>query len=313
MSDKFYVATGRDGVEHTAVGPVRWTLPDASGNPTVAESGRSLALRRTGELLDVLEAEIYEAEPLGEVATDRQGVVAVSSARLVRHTKWDSKTATMFAISCAAHAVDARPEAKLPDGTALSAILEDARRAVEGVSDGGVDRLDYWARVRALRRMRHDRDELADQSRELAYKDEARDVDALDDLGYASVISVTDAVLAAIEALRHQLLPHLYTHFIDNIEESLEAENLDRQTPLGTPTITATPFGPSISGAPPELPYDPAWTGAREAARHARQAADDRGGASAEAEEAAWQAGARRGAHRLRPATSRPVGLLEGS
>jgi hypothetical protein len=42
--------------------------------------------------------------------------------------------------------------------------------------------------------------------------------------------------------------------------------------------------------APHLLRYDPAWTGAREAARHARSAMKDRNGADGEASELTWQA-----------------------
>lgn len=289
MRDQLYVATGYDGVEHTEDGPVRWTLPDEGAVATAAASGRLFHLRRTSALLDVLEAEIYEAEPASEVTTDEQDVVTASAARLLRRTSWDTRTATSFAIDCAAHAVGDHCAVALPDGTALTAILDDARRAVEGVSNGGVEKLDYWARVSALRRVRHERDKLADLSRGLVYQDEARDVDALDDPRYASVIPVTDAVLAATEALRHHLLPHLYIHLTDRIEERVEARNLDQQTPLSTPTISATAFGPVATGGAHPLPFEPAWSSAREAARHARQAALDLAGERGMASETEWQ------------------------
>jgi len=289
MTDQLYVATGRTGVEHSAAGRVRWTLPGDGDGVTVAAEGQSLHLRSTGALLEVLEAEIYEAEPVGDATTRAQGVVSVGSARLVRRTGWDTRTATLFAIDCAAHAVAGSPWATLPDGTPPSEVLDDARRAVEGASGTGTDRLDYWARVSALRRMRHDRDELAALSQGLVIEDEARDVDAVDDADYATVIPAADAVLAAIEALRHHLLPHLYTGLTDKLEEAAEVHNLDRKTAIPTPTVVATPFGPSVAGAPLMLQYEPAWASAREAARHARRAAEDRGGHSAEAAEAAWQ------------------------
>jgi hypothetical protein len=292
MTDQLYVATGRTGVEHAAAGPVRWTLPARGDGVTVAAAGQSLHLRPPGALLDVLEAEIYEAVPVGDATTRAQGVVSVGSARLVRRTGWDTRTAALFAIDCAAHAVDGSPWATLPDGTPPGDVLDDARRAVEGASDSGTDRLDYWARVSALRRMRRDRDELAELSRGLVVEDEARDVDAVDDPDYATVIPAADAVLVAIEALRHHLLPHLYTEITDKLEEAAEVHNLDRRTAMSTPTVIATPFGPTVAGAPLILQYEPAWAGAREAARHARQAAKDRGGHSAEIAEGAWQTAA---------------------
>lgn len=292
MSERLYVATGRSGIEHRADGSVQWVLPGHGGGPTVAVEGRLLRLRPAAALLEVLEAEIYEAEPVGDATADARGVVAVGAARLVRRTGWDTGAATLFAIDCASHALAASPSAALPDGTRLATVLDDARRAVEGGSDDGTERLDYWARVSALRRMRHDRDELAELSRSIVVEDEMRDVDALDDPAYASLVPVTDAVLAAIEALRHHLLPHLYTELTDKIEEAVEAHNLERRTPLPTPVVAVTPFGAAVVGAPMVLPFEPAWAGAREAARHARLAASDRAGRHGEAEEAAWQAAA---------------------
>src|SRR6516225_1646771 len=116
MAERLYVATGHTGVEHSAAGPVTWTLPGIGDGVTTAVAGQSLQLRTPGALLEVLEAEIYEAEPAGDCRTDA-GIVSVGSARLVRRTAWDPRAATLFAIDCAAHAVEGSPWPTLPDGT----------------------------------------------------------------------------------------------------------------------------------------------------------------------------------------------------
>jgi hypothetical protein len=66
---------------------------------------------------------------------------------------------------------------------------------------------------------------------------------------------------------------------------------LDDERPIRMPTVIMTPWGPA-EGAFPHLSsrFEPAWPAARDAARHARQAADDRLGHHAATLEAAWQA-----------------------
>jgi hypothetical protein len=97
-------------------------------------------------------------------------------------------------------------------------------------------------------------------------------------------------VLAAIEALRHHLYPHLYLRAEDTVEERLEHDVEDRQTVLPTPSVVGSPFGPIPTGGGPTIEYDPAWTSAREASRHARLAVEDRLGRSAGLDELTWQA-----------------------
>jgi len=93
-----------------------------------------------------------------------------------------------------------------------------------------------------------------------------------------------------VEALRHHVLPHLYVSLEDLEQERLEHAGLDRTTVMSIPTAEATPFGEVEAGAPHLLHYEPAWTCAREAARHARAAARDRQGEAGERSTRNWQA-----------------------
>ncbi len=282
-----YVPTDSKGIEHAAAGQIAWQLP-ADDVSQVTELGHPLVLRRPEAMLEVLDERIYRAEALNDVKVAIGGTAVVPAARLVAETCWDTEVATRFALDCAEHILSDAGEVSLPDGTSLVDVIAYARHVLDGISSEGTQRLGYLARVRALRRLRHERAEVADLSLMLVVGDEARDVDALDDAAYATVIPVTDSVLAAIEALRHHVLPELYMNIEDAREEHEEHRDLDSQHPPSW-KLVSTPLGLVESG-PRILPYEPAWAAAREAARHARLAAKDRHGAQGAAEQRLWQA-----------------------
>jgi hypothetical protein len=290
VRESFYVPVDSKGIEHSAVsGKTAWRLP-ADGAAHLTESDHLLVLRQPQALLDVLDEQIYRAEPSSETEPGPDGTVAVSSARLVAKTHWGTEAATRFALDCATHILRDAGDVALPDGTPLAKVIDDARQVLDGIASESKDHLGYLARIRALRRLRRDRSEVAEVSFGLLIDDEARDIDALDDAAYASVIPVTDSVLAAIEALRHHVLPEFYIDIEDTREEHEEHQNTDRLRAISNPTVVVTPFGPIEFGGPHVLSYEPAWAGAREAARHARLAAKDRHGGQGEADERSWQA-----------------------
>lgn len=289
--EQFYVATDAAGVENAAGGVIQWALPSAKSS-TSAVSGQSLTLRTALGLLDVLDEVIYRVEPVGEVAPLADGVVHVTSARLIAPSKWNTEVATRFALSCAEHILGAAADLTLPDGTALGAIITDAQSLLDELESGSSEHLGYLARLSALRRLHRERTELGEISLALLSEDEANDLAALDDSAYTTVIPVTDAVLAAIEALRHHLLPNFDIAHENSAEERAQHEVVDGSNELRIPTTIVTPFGSAMVGGGPHVPrYEPSWTGAREAARHARMAALDRGGEAGEALERSWQAG----------------------
>jgi hypothetical protein len=291
VSEELYVATDASGTEHSALGRIEWVLP-RDGVATDIDPGVTLVLRRADALLDDLDERIFRASSDEQRPLTERGTIEVATARLVSETAWNATSATRFALDCARHLLGQVGDVALPDGTSLSATLDDAQNVLDGVSADATERLGYLARVRALRRLRHERKEIAAQSLEALAEDDVNDVDALDDPAYEQFAPITDAVLAAIEALRHHVYPHLYLQAEDAHEERREHEVEDRTKPLAVPTIYPTPFGSFMAGGGPNIEYDPAWTSAREAARHARMVLKDRSGPAAEAAELAWQADA---------------------
>jgi hypothetical protein len=289
MNEPWYVAVDRTGVEHTPTGHVRWLVP--SHGADAVTTGDGLVLRRPVALLDVLEEQIFEAEPLEAAPPQPDGTLCVDRARLVAQARWDTETATLFALDCADHCETQLDVAALPDGTPLAAVLSDARRALGGMVPEAPERLGYLARLWSLRRLHHERAQLADLQQAVIVDDERRNRDAFDDSDYADLLPITDSVLAAVAALHHHLLPHLARAAVEVPEELGQHHNEDRTGAAPSqPTLSAvTPFG-SLSIGDGVLLDEPAWTAAREAARHARLAVRDRGGARAEGAERAWQA-----------------------
>jgi hypothetical protein len=291
MSDELYVATDAAGTEHAASGRIEWALP-RDGVATDIRPGATLILRRADALLDDLDERIFRATSDETGLLSARGTSEVTTARLVSETAWDATSATRFALGCARHLLDEVGDVALPDGTSLTAVLDDAQKVLDGISSDAAPRLDYLARLRALRRLKHARRDIAEQSSEALADDDLADVDALDDAAYERFAPITDAVLAAIEALRHHVYPHLYMQAEDSHEERLEHKVEDRTTMSRVPTTTVTPFGSVMYGGGANIEYDPAWTSAREAARHARMAIKDLNGPTAEDEELKWQADA---------------------
>jgi hypothetical protein len=289
VSQSFYVPTDAKGIEHSATGKILWKLP-ANGVTEVTDLGHLLVLREPKALLDVLDERIYLAEAPTGVEIGVDGTVSVPRARLTSATRWNAAAATRFALDCADHLLSEVGDVSLPDGASLEKVTADARQVLNGTASESKDHLGRLARLSALRRLRHERTEITALSLSELTEDDRKDIDAFDDPAYATVITVTDSVLAAIEALRHVVLPALYIGLEDAGENREQYANEDRLTVMPTPTLLSTPLGPVILHPPYLLPYDPAWTGAREAARHARTAMKDRKGAEGEASELTWQA-----------------------
>jgi hypothetical protein len=289
VDQSLYVATDANGVEHSATGRVAWKLPvEGAGQATTL--GHPLVLRQPRALLEVLDERIYLAEAPKDVEIGSDGTVSVPSAQLNAQTHWDAAAATRFALDCADHLLSEVGDVSLPDGTSLSKVTNDARKMLEGTATNSMEHLGRLARLSALRRLRHERGEITALSLEELGEDDRKDIDAFDDPAYATVVTITDSVLAAIEALRHFVLPALYIDQEDAKENREQYAIEDRPTSLPTPTMVSTPLGPVMLHLPDWLPYDPAWAGAREAARHARLAMRDHGGADGEASELNWQA-----------------------
>ncbi|HLK13727.1 MAG TPA: hypothetical protein VKT78_02895, partial [Fimbriimonadaceae bacterium] len=77
MDTNWYVAVDAKGVEHTPTGRVRWHLPSPDADGTTSGENQKLVLRRPTALLDVLEARIFVAEPLGSAKPGEDGTLEV--------------------------------------------------------------------------------------------------------------------------------------------------------------------------------------------------------------------------------------------
>jgi hypothetical protein len=291
MTEILYVSMDAAGVEHAASGDITWALPRNVSQPTTTENPHGLVLRTTSALLDVLDEAIYRAEPVGGASPIVDGTMAVASARLTSRAPWDTESATRFALACASHVLGDRSELKLPDGMTLGRIVADAQHMLDDLGPQSVEHLSRMARLSELWRLHRERGELGELAIDLTLDDEAKDLDTFDDPVYETVAPVIDAVLAAIGALRHHALPRSEEALDDVREEHEESAALEARHVRKSPTVNVTPFGSAMAGGGPHVTSDePSWTGAREAARHARLAVRDERGAVGETEEREWQA-----------------------
>jgi hypothetical protein len=291
VDQSLYVATDADGIEHSAAGQVAWKLP-VGHEAQLTDLGHPLVLREPRALLEVLDERVYLVTPPEGVEIASNGTASVATARLTTRTPWNTAVATKFALDCADHLLSEVGDVSLPDGTSLAKVTADARQLLDGTASTSMEHLGRLARLNALRRLRHEEGAInAVTLKELDDADQ-KDVDAFDDPAYATAITVTDSVLAAIEALRHFVLPASFSKREEASENREQHGIEDQASPIPTPTMFVTPLGPIMLHAPHLLPYDPAWVGAREAARHARSAMKDRQGTEGEARELTWQAAA---------------------
>jgi hypothetical protein len=285
VSDHLYVATGADGIERSAGGEIVWRLPDDSAG-TAGESVTAsvpLVLRRSKSLLDALDERVYRVEAL-DAPKDLGDEVEATSARLVSRAHWDTDSAARFAIDCAEHALEGAPNAALPDGEELAPILAGARLVLERDERGSDERLGFLARLSAVRRLRRIRDSLSDAILASTTKDLGDDLDVVDDPKWATLAAGQEAVLAALEAVRHVALPRYVRSREEAVDEHPGGE------PRSSSPVVMTPWGAVALGAEHQSPYVPAWTAARDAAIRAREAARDRSGEEAGSAELAWQA-----------------------
>ena len=271
MSEILYVALDASGVEHAGRGGDHVGVPGDDGEPATTEKSHGLVLRTTVALLEVLDEVIYRAEPVSGVSPIVDGAMTVSTARLTTWTPWGTEAATRFALSCAAHVLGDRADLRLPDGTTLGRVVADAQHVLDEITPDLAERLGYAARLADLWRLHRVRGELGDLAFDLTLDDEAKDLDVFDDPAYETVVPVIDAVLAAIAALRHHVLPRPEEARVDWREALREHRAPDGRSDDRPATAIVTPFGNEMVGGGPHVGrLEPAWTGAREAARHAR-------------------------------------------
>jgi len=281
VSDRF-VATDADGLQHHEGYRRRWPLPvheDLGWQPGDVvepdEHGTPVVLGPS-ELLDQLGECIFVAEPVGDAG----------AARLVTGTSWSESQAATFALDCVAHILETVPgsaDAELPGGGTLGAIITSAREYLATGTSRDGHRLGFVSRLATVRRLRREGTTIGDAAFAAAARAEGEGADIWSDPAWETLAAARDAVLAAVEAVRHVAMPFLVdreTRRYEALEERKAAEVDEVDTPWGR-----FPIG----GAGPK--YAPSWAAARDAAERARQAAIDLGGQEAGDAARSWQVG----------------------
>jgi hypothetical protein len=281
VPDRF-VATDSEGLQHYEGRRRQWPLPvpDADGwipgdivEPD--ELGSPVVFSAT-ELLDEPGERVFAAELVGETG----------AARLVSGTLWSELTAAMFALDCVEHVLSIVPgsaEAELPGGGTLGPIIASARQYLADGVGADTQKLGFVARVAAARRLRRESTTIGDAAFTAATQAEGKGVDIWSDPAWETLAAARDAVLAAVEAVRHVALPFLAERETRKYEAREERKSADVDE-------VDTPWGRFAVGGG-GLKYVPSWVSARDAAERSRQAAADLGGPEAGEEERAWQIG----------------------
>lgn len=283
-SPTYFVPTDARGTQLHGGEVTEWPLPaDDEGGATrpgalvEPAAGTKFELLDLDGLLDSLGERIFVAE-----LSEQAGPNGSPQARLVAETSWSIHGAARFALECAEHVLADPDGTKLPSGASLADILDAAHGYLDGSAsdEGELGLLQRVSRLATARRLRHQSSEVADMAFDVTMEDEAKDLDALDDPAWSALASVRDAVLSAVEAIRHDALPWLFD--VENKRYESEADATGSE-------IVGTPWGSYLGNR--RTGVIPAWTAARDAADRARQAMADANGDVAGAEERAWQRG----------------------
>ncbi|MGH9296780.1 MAG: hypothetical protein ACRDZP_02240, partial [Acidimicrobiales bacterium] len=311
LREKLFVPTDAAGTQRHDGVSTPWPLPLPSGEDSGGSGGKafapgeviragegeSLALFDLEELVGELGQRIFVAEVVAELARDRpveavgmsvpavaRATAPVAAARLVSETAWSVKTAARFALDCVDHVLLDAASVRLPSGVSFADIVTAARSHLdEGGSDGGpgeaLGLVQRFSRLALARRLRRESDEVADLAFTLTVEDEAADLDAFDDPAFGAAAALRDAVLAAVEAIRHDAMPRMF--------EAESARYESEALPGAGGGIVGSPWGSFVSGS--RRGAVPAWVAARDAADRAREVVSDDEGSEAARAERAWQ------------------------
>jgi len=279
LSD-LYVVTDADGQQHHDGRRRTWPLPARQ-----ADGGWSAGavVEPDDEGAPVLFDMDQLLEDLGQCIFVAERVADTGAAHLCAGTSWSEKSAASFALDCVAHILQSVPgsaEAELPGGGTLGAIIASARGYLAS-GTGDDHKLGFVSRLATARRLRRDSTAIGDAAFAAAVHSEGENLDVLSDPAWETLAAARDAVLAAVEAVRHVALPFLVdreTRRYEAREEHKAVREEEVDTPWGR-------FPVGGGGAK----YVPSWVAARDAAERARQAVTDLGGAPAGATERAWQ------------------------
>jgi len=289
VSQQLYVSTDARGTQYFGEAEIRWSLPVRAPGGTFKPGEVVKGTHKTplpllsldGLLEGGLAERIFIAEvEAGSGAAEASFGLEADAARLVAETAWSITAAARFALDCAGHVLGDRAAISLPGGPSLGEVLAAARGWLEQSENGDGGLLGRMARVATAHRLRKQGAELGDFAFAVTVLDQQRDLDVLDDPEWVAIAATRDAVLSAVEALRHEAFPHLVED--ENVRYELDSESND-----APPEIVETPWGSFMAGR--RSGVVPAWIAARDAAERARQAVADDAGAEAGAAERAWQ------------------------
>lgn len=274
-TDALFVPTDEQGRQFHDDEVTFWSVPEGGENGTVVP-GRIIEAAAGGvrmldldHLLDQLGARIFVASQAGGEPT------------LAAETMWSLRAAAAFALDCAEHVLGTAggPPAEITQ--TLADVVAASRKWLAEAADADTGLLGRFSRLATARRLRRQGDQLGALALDLAVDAEAADLDILDDASWTAVAATRDAVLAAVEAVRHDAAPHLTEGESARYEEGGAAPN---EPASGT---FDTPWGPFRTGL--RKGVVPAWVAATEAAERARRSVEDAAGAEAAALERAWQ------------------------
>ncbi|MHB1508724.1 MAG: hypothetical protein ACYCST_04210 [Acidimicrobiales bacterium] len=292
--DALFVPTDERGRQFHDQEVTLWSLPgplpaNPPGNPPadppapgrVIDKGPSeVRLLCLDDLLEELGQRIFLAEQ------------TAGEPVLLGETRWTLTETARFALDCATHALaadhlevaaiaTAGGNAPAEVATTLIAVMDAARKWLDRSSDADTGLLALFSRLAIARRLRRQGDLAGDLALELAVDAEAAGIDLVDDSNWTAAAATREAVLAAIEAVRHESAPHLLQAENTRYEESGSSE---REPTSGT---FDTPWGAFRTGL--RKGVLPAWVAATEAAERARQSVSGAKGAEAAEVERAWQ------------------------
>ena len=276
-----FLATDTNGLQHHDGYKRQWHLPTPGADgwqPGEAvepdEHGRPVVFS-AAELLDQLGERVFVAE---DIDADS------GAARLLAPTAWSETTAASFALDCVEHLLGIVPgsaEADLPGGGTLGAIIASARQYIAEGAGSDTARLGLVSRIAAARRLRREGTAIGDAAFTAATQAEGQGIDIWSDPAFETLAAARDAVLAAVEAVRHVALPFLAERETRKYEAREERKSADVDE-------VDTPWGRfAVGGAGPK--YMPSWVSARDAAERSRQAAADLAGTEGAEAERAWQ------------------------
>jgi len=297
-TDALFVTTDRHGRQFHDGAETIWALPAAAdrgddgsggeqGTVVRAPAGGRVPLLDLDGLLDELGERIFVARQVGD------------TAELVSETAWSLRGAARFALDCAEHVTAGRPAHAMPSGDSLLAVLSQARAWLDDAPGADAALLGRVARVATIHRLRRKGAELADLAFAAAIDNEADAESLFEDERWTAIAAAQEAVLAAVEALRHEAFPHFVEAGNVRYEESVTAGRSPGAAAAdvvaegavaaageaaGNPTAAWGLFTPGRHSG-----IVPAWVAATEAAERARQSAEDAGGAPAAEAERAWQ------------------------